>query len=90
VLLNDQLASQRNHEEHTEEPAQQCQQKNARVLEVEAKKNQGRQGKDHSRRDRLSRVSGCLHDVVFQDRGSPKRAQQADGKHGDGDRRSHC
>ncbi len=87
VLLHNQLAAQRDHEQHAQPAANQRQHKDARVFEVEAKKDQRGQRKDHAGCNRLARVAGRLHNVVFENRRAAQHAQNADGEHGNGNRR---
>ena len=87
VLLDDQLSPQRNHEEDAQQAAQQRQQKDARVFQVEAEKDQRRQGEDDAGGDRLAGVAGGLDNIIFQDRSAAEGAQDADRKHGDGNGR---
>ena len=88
MLFDDELASQRTHEQHAEPSAEERQEKDAPVLGVEriAEKNQRGHGEDHARSQRFARRAGGLHDVVFEDRGASEGAQDADGKNGDGNR----
>ena len=57
----------------------------ARVLEIEAEKDQRGQREDDSRSNGLAGVARGLNDIVFKDGGAAKGAQNADGKHRDGD-----
>ncbi len=84
VFLHDELAAQRNHEEDAQPSADKRQHEDARVLEIEAEKDERRQREDDARSDGLAGVAGGLDDVVFEDRGTAKGAQDADGEHGDG------
>ena len=86
VLLHNELAAQRNHEQHAEPAADQRQHEDARVLEIEAEKDQRRQREDDARGDGLAGVAGGLDDVVLKNRGAAEGAQDADGEHRDGDR----
>ena len=87
VLLHDELPAQRNHEEHARaSPPMQREQEDARVFEIEAEKDQRRQGEDDAGRDGLAGVAGGLHDVVFEDRGAAQSAQHADREHRDRNR----
>ena len=54
-------------------------------FEIEAEEDQRGQGEDDAGGDGLAGVAGGLDDVVFEDRGAAKGAQDADGEHGDGD-----
>ena len=87
VLLHDELAPQRDHEEHAEPSADEREKEDARVLKIEAEKDQRRQGEDDAGRNRLAGIARGLDDVVFKDRSAAKRAQHADGKHRDRNRR---
>ena len=89
VLLHDELAPQRDHEEHAEPSADEGEDEDARVLEIEAEEDQRRQGEDDAGRDRLAGIAGGLDDVVLEDGGAAKRAQDADGEHRDRDRGRH-
>ena len=73
VLLHDQLPPQRNHEEHAQKAADQRQHEDARVLQIEAQKDQRRQREDDARGNRLAGVAGGLDDDVLQNRGSARR-----------------
>ena len=85
VLLDDELAAKGNHEEDAEPAADQRQHEDAGVFEIEAEKDQRREGEDDSRGDGLAGVAGGLDDVVFKNGAAAKGAQNADGEHGDGD-----
>ena len=85
VLLDDELAAEGNHEEHAEPSADKGEHEDARVLEIEAEKYQRGQGEDDARGDGLSGVAGGLDDVVLEDGRPAEGAQNADGKHRDGD-----
>ena len=67
VLLDDELAAQRNHEEHAEPSADQRQEKYAPVFQREAEKNQRGQREDHAAGDRFAGRAGRLHDIIFED-----------------------
>ena len=86
MLLHDELAAQRNHEEHAEPAADQREKEDARVFEIEAEKDQRRQSEDDAGSDGLAGVARGLDDVVFKDRSAAKRAQHADGEHRDRNR----
>jgi hypothetical protein len=81
MFFHNELAAQRNHEQYAEPAANQREQKNPRILKFESEKDKCRQREDDAGSDRLSGVPGCLHDVVFKDRGASERAQNADRKH---------
>src|SRR5208282_5287642 len=72
VLLDDELAAQRDHEQHAKPSAEERQRKDAARLKIEAEEDERGQGEDDARGDRLARVSRRLHDVVFQDAGPAK------------------
>ena len=84
VLLDDELAAQRDHEQNAEPAAEERQRKDAARLKIVAEKDERGQGEDDARRDGLARVSRGLHDVVFQDAGPAKRPQDRDREHCDG------
>ena len=85
MLLHNELAAQRNHEQHAQPAADERQHEDAGVLEIEAEKDQRRQREDDARSDGLAGVAGGLDDVVFEDGGAAEGAQNADGEHRDGD-----
>jgi hypothetical protein len=89
VLLNDELAAQGNHEQYAQPAADQRQKEDARVLEIEAQKDQRGQRKDDARSDRLAGVAGGLDDIVLEDRGAAEGPQNTNRKHRDGDRGGH-
>jgi hypothetical protein len=89
VLLDDELAAQRNHEQYSEKTANQGQHENARILEVEAEEDKRRQGEDDARGDGLAGVAGGLDDDVFEDGSPAKGAENADGEDRDGDGGGH-
>ena len=82
---DDELAAQRNHEEHAQPAADERQHEDAGVLEIEAEEDQRGQGEDDAGGDGLAGVAGGLDDVVFEDRRAAEGAQNADGEHRDGD-----
>ena len=84
VLLHDELAAQGNHEQNAEPAADEGEHEDARVFEIEAEKDESRQREDDARGDGLPGVAGGLDDVVFEDGGAAKCAQDADGKNRDG------
>jgi hypothetical protein len=84
VLFDDELAAQGNHEEHAEPAADEGEQEDAGVFEIEAEKDERGEGEDDSGGDGLAGVAGGLDDVVFEDGGAAEDAQDADGEHGDG------
>ena len=73
MLLDDELPPQRNHEQHAQPAADQSEQKDAGVLEIEAEEDQRGQGEDDARGDGLAGVAGGLDDVVFKDRARQRR-----------------
>ena len=83
MLLHNQRPPQRHHKQHAEKAADQRQHKDARVLQIEAEKNQRRQRKNYAGGDRLPRVAGGLDDDVLQNRTAPERPQNADRQHRD-------
>ncbi len=85
VLLHDERAPQRHHEEHAKIAADQRQHEDARVFEIEAEKDERGQGEDDARGDGLAGVAGGLDDDAFQDRDLALAAQKADGDDRDGD-----
>ncbi len=87
MFFDDELAAQRDHEEHAEPTAEEREGKDAPEgeLRAEAEKDQRGDGEHHAGGQRFSRRAGGLHDVVFKNRGAAERAQNADGEHGDGD-----
>ncbi len=87
MFLHKKLAPQRDHEQDAQPPAQQCENEDAGVLEVEAEKDQRRQRKNNARGNRLPGVAGGLHDVVFKDGRAAQRPQHRDRQHRDGDGR---
>ena len=88
MLFDDELAAQRNHEQHAEPSAEERQRKNPpeRELRAEAKKDQRGNREHDAGGERFAGGAGGLHDVVFENRRAAKRAQDADGENGDGDR----
>src|SRR5580693_8869090 len=58
VLLHNELAAQRNHEQHSKPAADEREKKDARVVEIESEKNKRRQREDDSGSDGLARVAG--------------------------------
>ncbi len=46
MFLHDQLAAQRNHEEHAQPAADQSEDENPRVLQIKTEKDEGRQRED--------------------------------------------
>jgi hypothetical protein len=85
VLFDDQLPPQRDHEQHAQPSAEQRQREDAARLQVEAEEDQRGQGKDDTGSDRLACVASGLDDVVLEDAGLTKRAQDRDRQHRDGD-----
>ena len=85
VLFDDELATEGNHEEYTQPAAEEGQGEDAGGFEVEAKKDEGREGEDDSRGDGLAGVAGGLDDVVFEDAGAAEGSEDGDGEDGDGD-----
>src|SRR5262249_21271449 len=74
VLLHDKLTPQRNHEEHPQPTANEREKEEARVLKIEAEKDQGRKREDDARRNRLAGIACGLDDVVFKNRGAAQRS----------------
>ena len=89
VLLHNQIAAQRHHEQHAQKAADQRQHEDTRVLQVKAQKNQRRQREDHPRGNRLPRVARRLNDHVLQNGAAAKGAQNADRKHRNRNRSGH-
>jgi hypothetical protein len=89
VLVHDQLLAQRHHEQHAEKAADQRQHEDARILQIEAQKDQRRQREDDARGNGLPGVAGGLDDHVLQNRAAAKGAQNADRQHRDGNRSGH-
>ena len=87
MLLDDELAAQRNHEQHAQPSADQRQEKDAPVLQRKAQKDQRGQRENHAAGNGFAGRAGGLHDIVFEDADLAEGAQDADGKHGDGNRR---
>jgi hypothetical protein len=85
MLFDDELTAQGNHEEDAEPAADQSQQENARVFQIEAKENQRGQGEDDPGGDGLARIARGLDNVVFQNRGAAKGTQNADRQNGNRD-----
>src|ERR1700722_5395050 len=88
VLLDDELAAQRNHEEDSEPAAHQGKKEDAPVFGVqrEAEEDQRRDGENSSGGDRFAGRAGGLDDIVFENGGAAEGAQDADGKDRDGNR----
>ncbi len=84
MLFDDELTAQRNHEEYAQPAADEGQQKDARVFQIEAEEDQRRQGEDDAGGNGLAGVAGGLHDVVFEDGRTAEGAQDADGEDRDG------
>src|SRR5882762_1005787 len=87
VFLDDELASQRDHEEHAEPPAEESQRKDSPKCEFgpEAEKDQSRNREHDAGGERFAGRASRLDDVVFENSGSAEGAKDADGKHGNGD-----
>ena len=87
MLLDDELAANGDHEKNAKPSAEKGERENAPEGELgaEAEEDEGRKREHHAGSERLSRGAGCLHDVVFEDRGAAERAQNADGQDGDRD-----
>ena len=90
VLFDDELAAQRNHEEHAQPSADQRQKKYAPVFQRKPQKNQRRQGENDAAGDRFTGGAGRLHDIVFKDGDFAEGAQDADRKHRDGNGCRYC
>ena len=58
---------ERNHEEDPEQPTRGSEQKNVPVIELEAEKDQSRQGEGYAGRNRFASRAHRLHHVVFED-----------------------
>src|SRR5882762_10354498 len=88
VFLDDELASQRDHEEHAEPSAEESQRKDSPKGEfgAEAEKNQRGNREHDAGGERFAGWAGGLDDVVFEDGGTAESAKNADGEHGNGDR----
>ena len=89
VLLHNELAPQRNHEQDAEPAADQGEHEDAGVLKIESEKDEGGQGEDDAGGDRLPGVAGGLNNVVFENGSAAEGAKNADGKHRDGNGRGH-
>src|ERR1035437_7525100 len=83
VLLHNQLAAQRNHEEHAEPAAEQSQREDAACLKIEAEEDECGQREDDARCDGLACISRRLHDVVLEDAGPAERPEDGNGQYGD-------
>ena len=86
MLLDDELAAKGNHEQHTQPSADEGEDEDARVFEIEAEEDQRGQGEDDAGGDGLACISGCLHDVVLKNGSAAEGAENADGEHRDGNR----
>ena len=80
MFLHNELAAQRNHEQHAQPSADEGEHEDARVFEIEAEKNQRRQREDDAGGDGLAGIAGGLHDVVLKNRSTAEGAQNADGQ----------
>jgi hypothetical protein len=89
VLVDDELPAQGNHEEDAEPAAEEGEGEDARGFEIEAEKDEGREGEDDAGGDGLAGVSGGLHDIVFEDAGLAEGAEDGDREHRDGNARGH-
>ena len=85
VLVDDELAAQRDHEEDAEPAAEEGEGEDAGGLEIEAEEDERGQGEDDAGGDGLAGVAGGLDDVVFEDGGFAEGAEDGDGEDGDGD-----
>ncbi len=87
MLLDDELAAQRHHEEYAEPSAEQRQGKNSPEGEFRAKaqEDQRGNGEHHAGCERFARGAGGLHDVVFKNGGTAEGPQDANGQNGNGD-----
>ncbi len=89
VLLDDQSAAKRDHEEHAQSAANGCQHEDGQILEVlrsALEKEKGRHREDHAGGDGFAGRSDRLDDVVLEDRGFPELLEDRDREHGDRDR----
>ena len=68
MLRDDQRASKRDHHQDSEQSAEYGDEHHARDLEVESEDQNRRHRDADAERDRLAGRSGCLHDVVLEDR----------------------
>ncbi len=89
MLLHNQLPPQRNHEQHAQPATKQGQREDAGILQIEAKKDQCRQRKNHARSNRLPRIPRRLDDVVLQNRRTPQHPQNRNRQHRNRDGRRH-
>jgi len=86
VLLDDELAAQRNHEEDPEDSAEKSEHEDARVFKREAEEDERRKSEDHTRGERFACRAGSLNDIIFENGAAAERAQDADAENGDGNR----
>ena len=84
VLFHNELAAQRNHEQHAQPAAKERERKDAARLQVEPQEDQRRQRENDAGGDGLARVASGLDDVVLQNAGAAKHTQDGDGEHRDG------
>ncbi len=81
MLFHNQLPPQRDHKQHAQPAAQQRQEEDARILQVEAQKNQRGQCKDNPGGNGLSGIAGSLHNIVFKDGRAAQRTQHRNRQH---------
>src|SRR6266545_6975634 len=86
VLFHDQRAAERNHHQDAHQPACNRQDRDAPNVEVVAHQQNRRDRKDDSRRHRIRRRAGRLDNVVFENRGAAKPAEDRNRQNGNWDR----
>ncbi len=89
VLAHDEIAAQRDHEQHAEPAAREGDPHDAPVARLEPEEHEGGEREHDACRDRLAGAPCRLDDVVFQDRRTAQGLENHDRKNGDRDRRRY-
>ncbi len=94
MLGHDERAAQRDHHENAEEPAQQRDQHHPRDFQIQSQDHDCRHGHANAERDRLSRRTCRLHNIVFENGGVAeakfrKQPEQCDRDYGHRNRSAH-